>query len=364
MTFATAFERFKTLTAEEWALLKKVNSTDRLWQMPIAAALSSGLPLCVGAWFGRIDFGLISSLGGLAFLYTPNTRLTRRMAGLMAFGFGMTACFAFGLIAQHWPWARVPTLTFVAVLSTMLSRYFQTPPPGNFFFILCCVMGLFTPTPALDVPRSVGLMFMGCFLALMVAFFYSLIELRLRDARAPVEPTGYDFDAVIFDALAIGLTIGASLALALALQLERPYWVPVSCAAVVQGQTMRAVWTKQLHRIIGTTIGLAVAFALVALPLDAWGVAATIMVLTFLVETAIVRHYGFAAMIFTPLTILLAEAARPDAAAGALIQARFLDTIIGCAMGLAGAAIIHRPTLRAKLAAPLRRVTDAVLERR
>lgn len=364
MTFSETLHRLRAFAAHEWAQLRHVNASDRLWQMPVAAALSSGLPLCVGAWFQRLDFGLISSLGGLVFIYTPNTRLTRRMAALMACGFGMTACFAFGLIAQQWPWARVPTLAFVATLATMLSRYFQTPPPGNFFYVLCCVMGLFTPTHTLDIPRSVGLMFMGCFLALAIAFFYSLIELRLRDARSPKEPMGYDFDNVIFDALAIGLTIAASLALALAMQLERPYWVPVSCAAVMQGQTMRAVWTKQLHRIIGTTAGLALAFGVLVLPLDAWRIAAIIMVLTFCVETAIARHYGFAAMVVTPMTILMAEAARPHMSApGALIEARFLDTVLGCAMGLAGAALIHRPALRAKLAAPLRRITDAVLER-
>lgn len=33
-----------------------------------------------------------------------------------------------------------------------------------------------------------------------------------------------------------------------------------------------------------------------------------IIVLTFIVETAVVRHYGFAAIFITPLTLLLAEA--------------------------------------------------------
>ena len=45
-----------------------IRPSDRPWQMPFAAALASGLPLLVGAAFGRVDYGLVSSLGGLVFL--------------------------------------------------------------------------------------------------------------------------------------------------------------------------------------------------------------------------------------------------------------------------------------------------------
>lgn len=58
-----------------------INASDRLWQMPFAAALASGLPLLVGAYFDRMDYGLVSSLGGMVFLSLPNTPLSHRMAG-------------------------------------------------------------------------------------------------------------------------------------------------------------------------------------------------------------------------------------------------------------------------------------------
>ena len=76
----------------EWQHLTTINRSDRLWQMPFAAALATGLPLLVGAGFDRLDYGLISSLGGLVFLYTPNTPLYHRMVSLMACAFAMTAC--------------------------------------------------------------------------------------------------------------------------------------------------------------------------------------------------------------------------------------------------------------------------------
>ncbi len=353
----------RDLFRSHWSDFARVNSSDRPWQMPLAASLSAGLPLCVGVWFGHVDYGLISTLGGLVFLYTPNTRLTRRMATLMACGFGMTACFALGVLAQQLPLSRAPTLAVLATLATMLTRYFRMPPPGNFFFVMAVITGMFTPTPLLQLPTAVGLMFLGAFLALLIAFAYSLVELRLRPPRDPPEPLGYAFDQIIYDAIVIGFSLGVALAVALALGLDRPYWVVVSCSAVLQGQTMRAVWTRQLQRILGTALGLGLALALLALPLDGWGIAALVALLTLIVETTIVRHYGFAAMFITPLTILMAEAAHPEAAASVLVLARLLDTAVGCMLGVAGAAFIHRPGPRAIVSAAMLRLADVVQEK-
>ena len=58
-----------------------------------------------------------------------------------------------------------------------------------------------------------------------------------------------------------------------------------------------------------THIGLLVAWVLLMMPLDAWCMCGVMIVLTFVVESIGVRHYGLATVFITPLTILLAEAA-------------------------------------------------------
>ena len=61
------------------------------------------------------------------------------------------------------------------------------------------------------------------------------------------------------------------------------------------------------------------------------------MALTFVIEFTVVRHYAFATIFITPLTILLGEAATlGHGSASALIQARFFDTALGCFVGLVG----------------------------
>ena len=113
------FERAAAFLKEEWRLLVTVRASDRPWQMPFAAALSSGLPLFVGAWFGRLDYGLVSALGGQVFLYLPATALHHRMAALMALAFTMTACYALGAMSHHVPALAIPVLTVLTTLVTM-----------------------------------------------------------------------------------------------------------------------------------------------------------------------------------------------------------------------------------------------------
>jgi len=194
-------------------------------------------------------------------------------------------------------------------------------------------------------------------LACLIAFFYSLYILRIQLPQ-PVEPLPpATFDFVVFDSVVIGLAVGVSLIVAQALQLPRAYWVPVSCLAVIQGMSLRAVWNKQVHRIAGTAVGLLLAWALLALPLNQWSVSFIMMALAFVIETLIVRHYGLAAVFFTPMTILLAEATSLDHGnANAVIQARFVDTVVGCAVGLAGAVCLHSPRFRAVVGGPARRL--------
>lgn len=325
--------------------------------MPFAAALASGLPLLVGAYFGRMDYGLVSSLGGLVFLYLPETPLHHRMVSLMACAFAMTACYALGVMSHLLPALMMVVLTFTAILVTMLCRFYRVGVPGSLFFIMAAAIGAYAQGDIFQVPLKVGLLAMGCLLACLIAFFYSIHILRRRAPRA-IEPLpAPTFDFVVFDAVVIGLCVGISLALAQLLQLGNAYWVPVSCLAVIQGMTLRAVWDKQLHRLLGTGIGLLLSWGLLTLPLDKWSISLLMMLLTFVIETAVVRHYGFAAIFITPMTILLADAATlGHGSAAALIQARFFDTLLGCFVGLVGGFCLHNQRFRTTVGGSMRRL--------
>lgn len=353
------WRHFQSLVRAELCQLAALNASDRRWQMPFCAALASGLPLLVGAYFDHLNYGLVSSLGGLVFLYAPNTPLSHRMVSLMASAFGLSACYALGVMSHFFPLLLVPVLTFIAILVTMVCRFYALGPPGSLFFIMAAAIGAYSPIDVLQVPLFVGLLTMGCLQACLIAFFYSLYILR-QQAPQPVKPLPpATFEFVVFDSVVIGLFVGISLAVAQTLQLERAYWVPVSCLAVMQGASLRAVWNKQVHRIVGTGIGLVLAWGLLTLPLDKWRVSLMMMVLAFVIEILVVRHYALAVIFITPMTLFLAEATHlgqgtPDA----LLQARLLDTVRGSVVGLIGGVCLHSPRFRDLLGRPLRRLFE------
>jgi hypothetical protein len=263
-------------------------------------------------------------------------------------------------MSHFFPSLMMPVLAFVAVLVTMVCRFYGLGPPGSLFFIMAASIGAYTPIELAQLPLMVGLIFMGSLLACLIGFFYSLQMLRLRPPQ-PVAPLpAPTFDFVVFDSIVIGLFVGISLVLAQMLQLQKAYWVPVSCLAVIQASSLRAVWTKQLHRVIGTSIGLLVAWGILLLPLDRWSIPLIMMALTFVIEFTVVRHYAFAAAFITPLTILLAEAGTlGQAPASTLIHARFFDTVVGCLVGLVGGICLHSPGFRAVTGRQMRRLIPA-----
>lgn len=351
---------FRRILAEEWRQLASLNRSDRPWEMPAAAALASGLPIFAGAASGELGLGVAGSLGGLVFLHLPATRLSHRMAWLMACAFGMTGCHALGLLGHMFPPLLVPLLTLVAMLVTMVCRFYAAPPPGSLFFVMAAAIGAYSPAQGRAALAQVGALALGTVLAVLIAFVYSLWIVSRHGVPAPRPLPRPDFDFVVVDSVVIGGFVGLSLVAAHALQLDRPYWVPVSCMAIIQGASLRAAWTRQLHRILGTAVGLLVFLGIAQLSLGPWGVAVMLTLLTLVIETLVVRHYGLATAFITPLTILLAEAGQGvSMAPERLMQARLVDTVVGAVIGLAGAVCLHSPRLRARVGAALRRLGPA-----
>lgn len=362
MTRTSRWSKLQALMREELRQLTIIQASDRAWQMPVAAALASGLPLLIGAAINRLDYGLVASLGGLVFLYLPGTPLYHRMVQLMTCAFGMIACYALGVMSHFFPLAMMPALTFTAILVTMVCRFYGMGPPGSLFFIMAASIGAYTPGDLAQLPLKVGLIALGTLLACLIGFFYSVYILRLHAPKPVAALPAPTFDFVVFDSVVIGAFVGVSLAVAQLLQLQKPYWVPISCLAVIQGASLRAVWTRQLHRVLGTSVGLLLAWLLLLLPLERWSISLAMMALTFVIESIVVRHYALAAVFITPLTILLAEAATlGHGSPAALVGARFIDTVLGCFVGLIGGICLHSPRFRAVATRGIRRLLPSRL---
>ena len=108
--------RLKSFIDGELNHLLTFNRSQRPWHMPIIAAIAISFPVFVGAYFDSLSSGIKASLGAMVILNLPLVgKLPYRLVTLMAWGFAMSLCFAFGLIAQQIAILRLPVFMLMAL---------------------------------------------------------------------------------------------------------------------------------------------------------------------------------------------------------------------------------------------------------
>lgn len=325
----------------------------RAWHMPVMAAIATSFPIFLGAYFDQLSSGLVASLGAMVFLNLPyQGTFFFRMTQVLACSFGFVACYAVGLITHLEPRLTLPLLFFVTFWVALFGRYFRLTPPAGTFILMAAAIALFMPIAPLQIPFYIGLIGLGCLFSGVIACIYTLSLFAGGKQNTHSEPFAYRDDMMVDSAL-VATTVTASLAVALLLDMSRPYWVTVSCFTIITGMTVLSIWTKQLQRVIGTFFGMAVAWGLLLFDLNPWQVAIAMLLLVVIIETLVVRNYALAIAFVTPLTILMAEyssqVVHTANAETSVIIARFWDTLLGCVIGLLGGMIIHSRRLRPSL---------------
>jgi len=318
------------------------NSTTRKWHLPVVAGLSVGIPMVIGWLTDNMEAGKLASLAGLSILYIQSDNLVERMIILMTCCFGITLSYSVGLLFSF---NSIVAPIALGVLSFgihySLHQLKMTRPPGNFFFIMIASTAICTPFDPETIPTKVGYVALGTILTCGLALVYSLLTLKKNGLSLTFE-TNKDAHTNIVESLVFGLFIAISLAVALYLDIENPYWIPISCLAVMQGSSSKHIWTRGTQRIIGTIIGLGLT----------WGIAYSnptplfmvigIIVLQIIVEFLIVRNYAIAVVFITILTIFLAESGNElSHNTTEVFLARLFDILIGSAIGIIGGWILY-----------------------
>ena len=330
-----------------WAHIKPLlvlSQNKRSWGFLLVATLAVGLPVLTGAWLDQFAPAILASMGGLVILYMQQTHLSRRMMILVICSFGFAVSFALGTFASVNPYLSSATLALTAFLATITTRFYSVPPPGSFFFILVACIARTLPFDITLAAERTGTLLLGCMGACLLALIYSTAQLLLR-RQPPVTPTAIPREprvaALMIESTVIGLFVGGSYLFALLLKLDNPYWVPVSAAAIMQGATFRAVWQRNVHRIVGTVIGMGLAWLIFSFSPNIWVLAGLIMLLTFIIEALVIRNYGLAVIFITPLTVIFADTALATLDIERLILVRMVDIVLGSLIGYLGGWVIH-----------------------
>lgn len=140
--------------------------------------------------------------------------------------------------------------------------------------------------------------------------------------------------------LRMGIALVVATLIAVALGEDRPYWVPLTCAAVLNGATPANIFHRTIQRSVGTGLGIFIGAALLSIQTNPYMLILFIMVLQFFIQFAIIRNYGFGVTFITPLALLMAESGSGGLSGLDLISARLLDTITGAVIGLIAGLVL------------------------
>ncbi|RYU93803.1 FUSC family protein [Emticicia agri] len=347
--------------AKQFFQLKK---SERLWHIPVLASVCTGLPLLVGYSLGRLDFGTLACMGGLVILYLPSTSLENRMLTLLVCAFGFIMSFAVGIAFSFNPYLSALVLGIYAFSVNWLTNYFRLSPPGNFFFVMIASMASCMPFDLLAIPTKVGLIALGTMGGFVFAMGYSLYIVRRYPDKMKDPGIRKRHYTNLTESIIIGLFIAISLLTGHIFRLDNPYWIPVSCLAIMQGLNVVQVGQRSFHRIVGTFIGMGFSWLLLQLNLSTLQICISIIVLQFIIEVLVVRHYALAVIFITPMTVFLIELSRGTAIdANRVIAARFLDIFIGSLIGVVGGWLLHNQKLHRKAERQLRKTRIAILRK-
>lgn len=140
-------------------------------------------------------------------------------------------------------------------------------------------------------------------------------------------------------AMRVGLAVSGGLAIGYALGLTHPSWVAVSAASVLQAATTSAIRTRGLQRAVGTAVGVVVAGVLLSFDPSEGAKIGGIIVLQFAAQLVMVGSYGIAVVSLNAM-VLLMFSMMGVAPVDGLLDARVIDTFVGCAVATALVALI------------------------
>jgi uncharacterized membrane protein YccC len=151
----------------------------------------------------------------------------------------------------------------------------------------------------------------------------------LREALRPWSPA-------MLVAARVGVATVVAGLVGAALGLERAYWTMAAAMLMLhQGLDWVRTLERGAQRLGGTLVGLVLAGAILLMHPQGLWLAATLMLLQFLIEIFVVRNYALAVVFITAAALTIAAGGQGVADVGHLLELRGVDTTIGCAVGLA-----------------------------
>lgn len=305
----------------------------------IGAGLCMISVLFTGYLSHQLAISSYGSLGIFTFLYYQRLPLKQLLLRLTIVGTFLTVANFLGMLSTHAVWTAPIVVAMVGFLGRFFFRLYGIAKPGPFFIVMVTAMGVSTNVPLTKIPVMSSYFFIGVLFSLLGAFIMHFVEkdsFPANQVKKTLKERINEDPAVVIDSLLYSGILFFAVYLSMGLQLKNPYWLVVSCASILQGDNLRAMAHRNIQRIFGTIIGLAIAAFLLNLPLSVFETLLMITALFVTVEYFVKRNYAIAQFFTTPMSLMLSMLVKQQYLY-TLIQFRFLGIVIGSLLGLLAA---------------------------
>ncbi|MGX7129698.1 FUSC family protein [Enterococcus wangshanyuanii] len=309
----------------------------------VGAGICMAIPLFIGYFSNNLLIGSFGSLGIFTFLYYQTLPFKDLMIRLSSVGSFLLLGNLLGMLSTHVPWVIPIMIALIAFLARIIFRLYAIAKPGAFFIVMVTAMGSGTKIPLDRIPIMMSYVLLGVITSLVVAvilyFVEGSVEAKPVEKKISLQERLYIDPAALLDALHYAAILFLATYISQSLHLTNAYWMIVSCAAVLQGDNLRAIMHRNVQRIFGTMVGLLIAALLLSI---AFTTLQSILLICFFfltVEFFIKRNYAIANFFTTPMSLLLANLARHQYLVS-LLNYRLIGIVLGSLLGLLGAYVL------------------------
>lgn len=336
----------KEVIKEEIRDFFKLRKVEGFIHIPLLASLCMGIPLLLGLYFNNIKGGLTACLAGLIIVYFPlYASLAERIITLLACSFLFLISYTVGVTFSYNFVISSIAFGLFSMIIHWITLYLKVRPPRSFFFIMICATASCIPFNLKRIPENIGLLAIGSMISCTLALLYSIVVTKEKfvEKKGIIAVTFQrNRYANFLEALIMGFFMFLSLLIGHLLDINNPYWIPVSCAAVMQGATRYHIWKRVFQRITGTFMGLGLCWIILSITKTTLAICLAIIVLQFIIETLVGRNYVVAVIFITPITVLLTEISNPLIKnPDIFISIRFWNILLGSLIGAIGGWIIY-----------------------
>lgn len=317
------------------------------WVAAARGAVLISIPVAIATTTNLVAVGVFAAIGSLnivllQFAGTQSDRLRRS-----AWGLGLNAlAVGLGTIVGTLGLLEIP-LVAIGLISIYL--VYRIPGAGTLSLTVSAlfVIGVGLPGGSIaEAGARVVLVLLGGAVALGgLALHIAAVRLRARASSMPGgrgtaelaskppagPPEGWT------NAFAVGITAAGGLALALALGLERDYWIMLTVVIVLRRsieQTLSIGGARVLGTVLGAALAIGVTQGVANDPLQ--GV--LLVAFAFVMLSMIRANYTFFAVFMTAFVIILLNLVYRGGVL--LAETRVLDTVLGGVLALTAATLL------------------------